>query len=382
MALLEASAERSAMPRAPAPDLAPDLARSLLAWYDRERRHLPWRAPPGEAVDPYRVWISEIMLQQTTVAAVIPYFEAFLARFRGIRELAAADLDDVLHSWQGLGYYARARNLHACARTVVEKHGGRMPAGEAELRTLPGIGAYTAAAIAAIAHGAQATPVDGNVLRVIARMFAVDEPLPAARASLAARAAALTPAVRPGCFAQAMMDLGATVCTPRSPRCAACPWQGACAAFAAGQPDAYPRRIEKLAKPLRRGVVFWIERADGRLLVRRRPPAGLLGGMIEFPSTPWRPEAWTSAETRAAAPLAVSWTPLDGTVRHTFTHFRLELRLWAGRVAAGQIAGQIAGNERSPDAEEFWWPARDLDALALPTLMKKVARLARAAHAS
>jgi len=352
----------------------PLLAPSLLAWYDRERRRLPWRAAPGEPADPYRVWISEIMLQQTTVAAVVPYFAAFLARFPRVEDLAAADLDDVLHAWQGLGYYARARNLHACARSVVERYGGRLPAREGELRALPGIGAYTAAAIAAIAYDQRATPVDGNVLRVAARLFALDAPLPGARARLAALVARLTPERRPGCFAQAMMDLGATVCTPRRPRCDACPWRESCAACAAGRPEDYPRRAVKPEKPLRRGVVFWVERSDGRLLVRRRSSDGLLGGMIEFPSTDWRADAWMPAEVRAAAPLPLCWQSLPGTVRHTFTHFRLELRLWAGR------AEGLRGNPDGPAG--FWWPADDLDSLALPTLMKKVALLARATHSS
>jgi A/G-specific adenine glycosylase len=351
-----------------------NLARILLAWYDRERRHLPWRAAPGEAADPYKVWISEIMLQQTTVAAVVPYFHAFLARFPSLPDLAAADPDEVLHAWQGLGYYARARNLHACARALVERNEGRMPATEAELRALPGIGASTAAAIAAIAHGEHATPVDGNVLRVVARLFAVDAPLPGARAHLNALAAGLTPSVRPGCFAQGMMDLGATVCTPRRPRCGACPWRGACAAFAAGDPERYPQRAAKPEKPLRRGVVFWVQRADGRLLVRRRPRQGLLGGMIEFPSTDWRADAWSPADVQAAAPFDLQWEARPGTVRHTFTHFHLELRLWAGR--------RDGMGEASGDASGFWWPADDLDALALPTLMKKVARLARSPYSS
>ncbi len=347
---------------------ATTLSALLLAWYDRERRTLPWRAPPGVAADAYAVWISEVMLQQTTVAAVTPYFQAFLARWPRLQDLAAADLDEVLHAWQGLGYYSRARNLHACARRLVVEYEGRFPAAEDDLRALPGIGAYTAAAIAAIAFGQQAAPVDGNVIRVIARLYALDEPLPRARQRIEALAKALTPARRPGDFAQALMDLGATVCTPRQPRCPACPWHQACAARAQGQAEAFPVRPPATIKPLRLGVAFWLVRSDGAVLLRRRPERGLLGGMMEVPSTPWRTEPWPLAEALALAPVVgVSWQPLPGLVRHTFTHFTLELAV-------------VAASLGVPAADTgVWIRPRDFAAQALPSVMKKVVRLAQAA---
>ena len=273
------------------------------------------------------------MLQQTTVATVAPRFATFVARWPSIHDLAAAELDDVLHAWQGLGYYARARNLHACARMVAARHAGRFPEDEASLRLLPGIGAYTAAAIAAIAFDRPATPVDGNVLRVVARLHAVEGSLPESRPEIEAIARMLTPERRAGDFAQAMMDLGAMLCTPRRPRCPECPWQQDCAAFKSGNPEEYPRRMAKAEKPARRGVVFWAERADGAVLVRRRPSNGLLGGMMEFPSTPWRAVAWPIEEARSAAPVIAYWSALSGVVRHSFTHFRLELTVLAGKVS-------------------------------------------------
>src|SRR5438876_5375270 len=260
----------------------------LLAWYDRHRRNLPWRAPPGMPPDPYRVWLSEIMLQQTTVATVGPYFDRFVARWPDVSALAGATLDEVLPHWQGLGYYARARNLHACARAVADRHGGQFPGEPAALRALPGIGGYTAAAIAAIAFDHRAAAIDGNVERVVTRLFAVCQPLPAAKPRLRELAAALVPETRAGDFAQALMDLGATICTPRRPRCVLCPWRACCAAAASGLADDLPARVEKPERPLRYGVAFWLTRPDGAVLLRRRPEKGLLGGMIEIPSTPWR----------------------------------------------------------------------------------------------
>jgi A/G-specific adenine glycosylase len=341
----------SSPPKAPDPGL-------LLAWYDRHRRSLPWRAAPGMPPDPYRVWLSEIMLQQTTVAAVGPYFDRFVARWPDISALAAASLDEILRAWQGLGYYARARNLYACAGTVAERHGGAFPTERAALRTLPGIGDYTAAAIAAIAFDRRVAAVDGNVERVVARLYAVGEPLPAVKKRLKALAAALVPERRAGDFAQAMMDLGATICTPRRPRCVLCPWREACAAAASGQPEALPAPTEKPDRPLRYGVAFWLIRADGAVLLRRRPEKGLLGGMIEIPSTPWRTVPWTFAEAVGAAPAAARWSPLPGTVRHGFTHFQLELAVAVGKGVA----------------EGLWSAIDRLGEHALPTLMKKVAR--------
>ena len=264
------------------------LARMLLDWYDRHRRRLPWRAAPGVPSDPYRVWLSEIMLQQTTVPVVVGYFQRFLARWPTLEALTQAELDDVLHAWQGLGYYARARNLHACAQHVLADHGGRFPPEEKALRALPGIGRYTAAAIAAIAFDRPATVVDGNVERVMARLRAVETPLPTAKSRLYTLAAELTPETRPGDYAQALMDLGATVCTPRNPGCLACPWRDACEGRARGMAETLPRRAPKRPRPLRYGVSFWLMRADGAVLLRRRPETGLLGGMIELPTTPWR----------------------------------------------------------------------------------------------
>ncbi len=267
------------------------MSEAILAWYDRHRRDLPWRAKPGERADPYAVWLSEIMLQQTTVPTVGPYFRRFLARWPRVQDLAAASLDEVLTEWQGLGYYARARNLHKCAEVVARDHGGRFPDTEEGLLELPGIGAYTAAAIAAIAFDRKATVVDGNVERVMARLNAEATPLPAAKPILRDYAAHFTPGKRAGDYAQAVMDLGATVCTPRQPKCLLCPWSEACAARAEGIAETLPRRAAKAEKPTRRGIAFWLTREgdEGReVLLRRRPEKGLLGGMMEVPSTPWR----------------------------------------------------------------------------------------------
>ena len=342
---------------------AATLRRGLLGWYDRHRRALPWRAAPGERPDPYRVWLSEVMLQQTTVATVAPYFSAFLERWPSVGALAVADLDAVLHGWAGLGYYARARNLHRAARVVSGELGGRFPDDEAALLRLPGVGAYTAAAIAAIAFDRPAMPVDGNVERVIARLFGVATPLPAARTELVRRARALAPTGstgRPGDFAQAMMDLGATVCTPRKAACALCPWRDPCIARAAGMVDELPRRAARAEKPTRRGVAFWAVRGDGAVLLRRRPEKGLLGGMMEVPSTEWREGSWSEAQALRAAPVVGDWRGLPGLVSHTFTHFHLEIEVMAAQVNAAC-------------AEGVWCAVERLGDYALPTVMKKVA---------
>jgi len=343
-----------------------DLADRLLAWYDRHARALPWRAKAGERADPYRVWLSEIMLQQTTVAAVGPYFRAFLARWPTVHDLAAADLDAVLHAWQGLGYYARARNLYRCARMVSAEHGGKFPDTEAALLRLPGVGVYTAAAIAAIAFGCRATVMDGNVERVVARLFNVATPLPRAKPELRRLAAGLTPAARAGDYAQAMMDLGATICLPRKPKCALCPLAEACAARRAGSQEALPAKLPKAIRPKRHGVVFWTLRRDGAVLLRRRPENGLLGGLFEVPSTDWRAAPWSIDEARAAAPARASWRPLEGVVRHGFTHFELELSLLVGSTRGSAANGGV------------WCPVDRLSEYALPTLMKKVVRHALA----
>ena len=342
---------------------------ALLAWYDRERRHLPWRAAPGDSADPYRVWLSEVMLQQTTVAAVIPYFTRFLESWPTVAALANAPTEAVMQAWAGLGYYARARNLHLCAKTVWEQQNGRFPDTEERLRLLPGIGDYTAAAIAAIAFGRPAVVVDGNVERVMARLFAVTEPLPDSKPRLKACAAGLTPTHRPGDYAQAVMDLGATLCSPRSPACGLCPWRGACAGQRAGIAADLPARRPKPLRPTRYGLAFWIVNDQGSVLLRRRPPRGLLGGMIEVPSTDWRAEPWDLTEALAAAPLSATepagqWRLLSGQVRHTFTHFHLELA-----VATSRFRGQ------PPDAG-LWCPPDRLSEQALPSVMHKVATLA------
>lgn len=337
------------------------LSRKLLSWYDRHRRRLPWRAEPGETPDPYRVWLSEVMLQQTGVRSVEPYFEAFLARWPRLADLAAADLDEVLHLWQGLGYYARARNLHACARTVTLDRNGRFPEEPAELRQLPGIGAYTAGAIAAIAFGRKAAAVDGNVERVLARLYRVEEPLPSAKPRLWSLAEGLVPEGRAGDFAQALMDLGATLCTPRDPDCSLCPWATFCRAHLEGVAASLPRRAPKKQKPLRQGVAFWLMRGDGAVLLRRRPEKGLLGGMMELPSTEWREASWTLAEARLQAPPGTGWRLLDGVVRHSFTHFDLELAVAMGRTGS------------RGEAEGIWVPPDRLADHALPTVMKKTA---------
>ena len=338
-----------------------ELAATLLAWYDRHRRDLPWRVGRGERPDPYRVWLSEIMLQQTTVATVGPRFQAFCRRWPDVGALAAAPLDDVLHEWQGLGYYARARNLHACARAVVARHGGAFPRDEKALRELPGIGAYTAAALAALAFDLPAAPVDGNIERVVARLFAVTAPLPGAKAEIEALARSLTPARRPGDYAQAAMDLGATICTPARPACGLCPWRRRCRAHALGLAEDLPRRPRRKAKPQRYGVVFWAVREDGSVLLRRRPERGLLGGMMEFPSTPWVGEPWREAAIAAHGPVAARWRPLPGAVRHGFTHFDLDLVVWIGAAPKSLPSGFVAE------------PPPRFPGLALPSVMKKVA---------
>ncbi|GHD55737.1 A/G-specific adenine glycosylase [Thalassobaculum fulvum] len=353
---------------APHDRASPPVADHLLAWYDRHRRHLPWRAGPGETADPYRVWLSEIMLQQTTVATVGPYFRRFLERWPTVHDLAAAPSEEVMSAWAGLGYYARARNLHACARAVAGERGGVFPDTEAGLRALPGIGAYTAAAIAAIAFDRKATVVDGNVERVVARLFAVEEPMPAAKPTLRALAATLTPDRRPGDFAQAMMDLGATVCTPRRPACLSCPLSGSCDGRIAGIAEELPRKSPKAERPMRRGTAFVVLSGAGNLLLRVRPAKGMLGGMHEVPATPWDSKTGWRADPDDHEPVAGAvWIALPGIVRHGFTHYDLELEVLAARL---RDQPAVPGGE--------WWPLDRLDDAALPTLMAKVVRHALA----
>ena len=338
------------------------VAARLLAWYDANARDLPWRSPPGaNAPDPYRVWLSEIMLQQTTVATVRPRFADFIARWPTVESLAAASDAEVMAAWAGLGYYARARNLIACARAVVAAHGGHFPDSEAGLRALPGIGDYTAAAIAAIAFGRRAVAVDANVARVVTRLEAIEAPLPGAMPAIRTAADAITPDTRAGDFAQAMMDLGSAVCTPRAPRCLLCPLISACRAQAEGDPAHYPRKAAKTARPHRYGTVFWAE-ADGAVLLVRRPDKGLLGGMRALPTGPWA----DTPPGLAGAPAGAGWRLIDGTVSHGFTHFTLDLALAVGTALS--------------HADGEWWPITDIESAGLPTVFARAAMTIRRAQ--
>jgi len=344
-----------------------ETAATLLGWYDRERRDLPWRARRGRKPDAYCVWLSEIMLQQTTVKAVIPYYESFLARWPTVEALAAATLDDVLAAWAGLGYYSRARNLHKCAQIVSKELAGRFPETEEGLRELPGIGPYTAAAIAAIAFGARTTPVDGNIERVVARLFAVKTPLPAAKPEIKRLARTLTPAQRAGDFAQALMDLGASVCSAKRPSCLMCPLQSECAAHWQGIEAALPARAAKPERPVRVGLAFLALREDAHVLLRRRPEAGLLGGMLEVPSTEWAETLPPVAEALRGTPVRADWWALPGVVAHTFTHFRLESLVYRAIVPADASLTFWADPQRCQ-----WVARRDLDRAALPSVMRKI----------
>lgn len=338
------------------------IARDLLAWYDVFARALPWRQPPGVLHEPYRVWLSEIMLQQTTVKAVIPYYHKFLALWPCVTLLAAANLDEVLAAWAGLGYYSRARNLHACAKVVVERHGGHFPEEEAALLKLPGIGAYTAAAIAAIAFDKPAVAVDGNVERVVARLFAVEKPLPDAKPEIKKLAASLVPTERPGDYTQAMMDLGSGLCSPRSPSCGQCPLHGACKAQQRGIAGMLPFKAPKKQRPTRYGTAFVAIREDRAVLLRQRPPKGLLGGMLEVPSSEWVEQRPSGNRHMKAAPLAAQWQRLSGTVSHTFTHFHLELEVFRALDTSHAVM---------PDPYR-WYAQDDLPGAALPSVMRKV----------
>ncbi len=318
----------------------------LLAWYDLNARTLPWRSGPGGAnrPDPYRVWLSEVMLQQTTVPHATPYFLEFLRRWPTVTALAAAEDGEVMAAWAGLGYYARARNLLACARAVAGQHDGVFPDTEAGLLALPGVGAYTAAAVAAIAFDRPANVVDGNVERVMARLHAVEAPTPASKPELKALAGQLVREDRPGDWAQALMDLGAVICRPRAPLCERCPLSQACAAFAAGSPEAYPRKTKKADRPHRHGAAFLLLRGD-RVALVRRPPRGLLGGMLALPSTEWRAAPLSRADVEGAAPIAAAWRSC-GAIEHVFTHFSLTLQVWRAETAE-EIDGVLwAGRSR------------------------------------
>lgn len=328
----------------------PEIRAALLDWYDRQARTLPWRTPPGAGTrpDPYRVWLSEVMLQQTTVPHATPYFLEFTARWPTVRDLAAAPDAELMAAWAGLGYYARARNLLACARAVARDHGGVFPDTEAGLRALPGVGPYTAAAVAAIAFDHPANVVDGNVERVMARWFAVETPLPAAKPELTALAAGFVTDDRPGDWAQALMDLGATICRPKSPACKACPVAFGCAAGAGGDAATYPRKVRKADRPRRRGVVWVLRDADGRVALVRRPDRGLLGSMLGLPTSDW------SEAPDATPPVAADWREF-GEIEHVFTHFQLTLEV---RGASGAWPGVV-------------WTKPDVAARALPSVFRK-----------
>lgn len=332
----------------------------LLDWYDSHARSLPWRVPPGrgEKRDPYRVWLSEVMLQQTTTAAVAPYFRKFTERWPTVEALAAAPDEEVMAAWAGLGYYSRARNLIACAREVAEM--GGFPDTEEALRKLPGLGAYTAAAVAAIGFGRRAVPVDANVERVVSRLFAIEEPLPAGRNTIRARADTITPDERAGDFAQALMDLGATICTSRDPKCLLCPLNDRCVARRTDDPARFPVKAPRRAKPERNGTAFWIER-DGAVWLVRRPGKGMLGGMRALPDDGWSARSDGTDE----APIPGSWSA-GGVVRHGFTHFNLTLGV---ACYAGSAFDALEGGE--------WWALDRLEEAGLPTLFAKAAMLAR-----
>ena len=345
-------------------------SKELLAWYDEHARILPWRISPkkraaGKVPDPYKVWLSEIMLQQTTVAAVKSYFEKFLTTWPKLKDLAASDRDDVLKAWAGLGYYSRARNLKACADIIMSDYGGKFPHNPKELKNLPGIGEYTAAAISAIAFDKPEVVVDGNVERIIARLFAIEDALPAAKKIIKEHAASLTPKKRAGDYAQAMMDLGATICTPKKPKCDICVWQRACQAHFLGAEESFPRKAPRKIKPTRYGWAFVAEREDGAILLRKRPDKGLLGGMTEIPGTAWSEEK--PKVPFAAAPYQAGWSKQCGTIRHTFTHFHLELN----------VVTNLFPQSQEPSKNCWWADAKSIAEEALPTVMKKVLEAAK-----
>ncbi len=339
------------------------LEENLLTWYDRNQRALPWRAVPGYSPNPYHVWLSEIMLQQTTVATVKDYFSRFVTRWPVIEDLAKATLDEVFHNWQGLGYYSRARNLHKCAQTLVRDYKGLLPHEAPVLQALPGIGPYTAAAIAAIAYDQPMVPVDGNVVRVFSRLFALETPLPALKNEVQILAKEMVPSHRSGDFAQGLMDLGATVCRPRNPLCEICPLQKECKGHHKGVAAQLPRPAVKSIKPRRYGIAFWVENDEGEILLEKRPDKGLLAGLIGLPTTIWQDTPWNleSDALFVSAPKGVdTWAHLPGMVRHTFTHFHLELR--------------IAKGHSNIPKKGLWSSFDNLKSHAFPTVMKKVIR--------
>ena len=352
-------------PQIPNPTSDPSRLRdSILAWYDVSGRDLPWRVKGGKKPDPYRVLLSEIMLQQTTIATVIPYYQSFLARWPTLADLAAADLDEVLHAWQGLGYYGRARNLHKCARIVRDSYGGDLPNTAATLQQLPGIGPYTSNAIAAIAFDRPHVPIDGNVERVLARMFCIEESLPAIKPRLREIAPELATSVRPGDYAQAIVDLGATVCTPRQPKCMDCPWRLACRGYALGVAADLPRRAPKPQRPVRYAAAFIITAGNGDLFLERRPDRGLLGGMMQVPLSPWLTQPPTIETAIRAAPMTADWRQIPGSVQHGFTHFAIRFSLISA----------CAKRQDLRSRKGVWSAPERLGEQALPTMVKKIIR--------
>lgn len=342
--------------------------KSILRWYDENARDLPWRVPPHSnqksiRPDPYHIWLSEIMLQQTTVAAVKPYYQKFLSLWPTISNLAKADRTEIMAAWAGLGYYSRARNLKKCAEEIHQNFNGEFPDRAKELIKLPGIGPYTSASIAAIAFGEQIAVVDGNVERVISRFFRIAEQMPAGKKIVAKKLAGLVPASRPGDFAQALMDLGATICTPRSPHCEKCPVAKKCEALAHNDVHAYPNKPVKKAIPVKKGIAFLISREDGYVLLHRRPEKGLLGGMTGFPTSDWgeHPDITESLDN---APIRTDWVRSNQISKHTFTHFKLELE---------PVRGSVGNRTKAPD--NFYWCCPDkIDSQGLPTIFAKLVR--------
>jgi A/G-specific adenine glycosylase len=335
----------------------------LLSWYDRHRRVLPWRAAAGQTPDPYHVWLSEIMLQQTTVPAVIPYFGKFLTKWPQVQDLAAAPAEDVMQAWAGLGYYARARNLHKCAKFVTEELGGTFPDNQEHLKELPGVGDYTSAAIAAIAFNKPANVVDGNVERVMARVFAVTDPVPDSKPQLKKLAAVMAEgeAARSGDYAQALMDLGATVCTPSSPKCMICPVRDHCDGYKEGIAAELPRRKAKGAKPQKHGYVYWVSDPEGRILFERRAEKGMLGGTIGLPTSPWVDKAMEKTHL----PFILLGKESGVRVLHSFTHFDLDLQ---------GVSLELPENQPVSGGDYFWVPAQEAAKLGIPTLFKKAVK--------
>ena len=335
----------------------------LLAWYDAHRRTLPWRTQPGEFPDPYRIWVSEIMLQQTRAAAVIPYFNEFMSRWPTLEALALAPRNEILHAWAGLGYYARARNLHSSAQVLVKQYGGKIPCEVNELRSLPGVGPYTASAIAAIAFDQPTVVIDANVERILARLFKIQKPIPNAKPQLAQFAQRIFPTERPGDFAQALMDLGAQICTPKKPICADCPWSAQCGAYQSGNAEKWPIKRPKPTIKTRFGIVFWVRHPNGKVLLRKRPDEGILGGMTEVISSEWLTQPIPSTKIRKYAPIPKAhWVPIEKKIRHAFTHFKLELSVYKTKSTIRPKGS-------------FWCSPEELVHQPLPTLMKKVVRL-------